>query len=764
MKKKILISLLSIVMCFSLITGATFALFTSESKTNIAVSSGKVKVAATIEEVTLYSNNQEMTGTTFELGGTAQVNENKLVLNKMMPMDKIIVKVDIADLSNVNYKFRMSINCDTGNDTLLYRQLILGTSLDGINYDEFSGFDSGWQDKSSLIDSFNLSIEMPEYVDETYSDLSCEMTLMLEAIQGNATTNGAAGVQKIYRATDSSDLLTKLAECANGDTIILDGSEQAWQSVAINYTDEKTVYINGYAVGELMVNAPQGAIHMYNDIKNALTIDCVAFNSFHLYGEARFVTIKQGRLVAEPSSSASLAAAPAGDIAINIEEGARVPILLLENGTNSSAGVTLNTAEDIAITAEEGTTTKVDVDKASTGVVNINDLPNSVIITGVADKWDGAADTTWYNDLDTEFTLSTCEQIAGLAELVNAGNTFEGKTINLGTDLDFEARNDKGELISFRPIGDQNSGSVFKGTFDGQKHTIQNMYQNGWAFGYEWGAYGSFGLFGIADNVTVKNLTIANATAEIEGGDVSAICGSATGTCVFENITIESGNFATYNNGNGGIIGWSGEGNYTFKNITIGEDVALTGLWGSFDSSIGGIVGQAEPGATYNFENVTINCVLNVFNDCTASYDYYNYRMCGMLIGRCEETTTIDGTNYPDTSKYNITCSNVTVNYGDWMNYHYCDPTPGLNNGRGMRYESGYSYDGLDENTEYDHSQCTSHCQEWIPFNQLIGGAQYAVKGLLTYAGVTVNYPQSYKDLVNAEKEQTQQPEQEVTE
>ena len=87
----------------------------------------------------------------------------------------------------------------------------------------------------------------------------------------------------------------------------------------------------------------------------------------------------------------------------------------------------------------------------------------------------------------------------------------------------------------------------------------------------------------------------------------------------------------------------------------------MGGLWGSFDSSIGGIVGQAEPGATYNFDNVTINCRIDAYNDCTASYDYYNYYnyyMCGMIIGRCEETTIIDGKNCPDLSKYNLSFNN----------------------------------------------------------------------------------------------------------
>ena len=350
--------------------------------------------------------------------------------------------------------------------------------------------------------------------------------------------------------------------------------------------------------------------------------------------------------------------------------------------------------------------------------------------------WDGTVDASWYNDNDTEFVIMTAEQLAGFAKLVDEGNNFEGKTVKLGNDICLECYDDAGERVTFDPIGDK---SAFEGTFDGQNHTIENLYQNGWALGYEWGAYGSVSLFGEVENATIKNLTMSGSESLVEGGDVAGITGSATGTCIFENITIEDSDIATYNNGCGGIIGWSGAGNYTFKNITIAEDVELTGLWGSFDSSIGGIVGQAEPGATYNFENVEINCRLNVFNDCTASYDYYNYRMCGMIMGRLEETTTIDGSNYPDTSKYNITCNNVTVNYGDWMNYHYCDPTPGYNNGRGMRVETGYSYDGLP--ADYDHSQCTTHHNELIPFDQIFGGDQLGVKGLKEYTGVTVNYP-----------------------
>ena len=369
-----------------------------------------------------------------------------------------------------------------------------------------------------------------------------------------------------------------------------------------------------------------------------------------------------------------------------------------------------------------------------------------VIVT--VDTWDGTVDTSWYEEGVDTFALSTAEQFAGFAMLVGQGKLSD-ETILLKNDIDLaiddtaDTRSNSQYIgDSFAPIGSTGTFDdrgrlvceTFEGIFDGEGHTISNIYQSGWDFGYEWGQYGSIGLFSSLNNATVKNVVIDGFEAQVEGGDISFIAGSATGTCVFENITIKNSKIGTYNNGIGGIIGWSGAGEYTFKNITIAEDVVVGGLWGSFDSSVGGIVGQAEPGATYNFENVDVACRLDVYNDCTASYDYYNYRMCGMLIGRLEETTTIDGYNYPDTSKYNITCTDVTVTYGEWANYHYCR----AEGARGKRVEAGYSYDGVA--ADYDHSACTVHCKELIAFDQIFGGDQYAVKGLPAYDGVTVIY------------------------
>lgn len=330
----------------------------------------------------------------------------------------------------------------------------------------------------------------------------------------------------------------------------------------------------------------------------------------------------------------------------------------------------------------------------------------------------------------------------------NVGTTegFADKKVILTADFDLTGVTTNGD--SFAPIGstgerDDRGRLVcepFKGTFDGNGKTIKGLYQSGWDMGYEWGQYGSIGLFSELEGATVKNLVIEGMEAQVEGGDISFIAGSATGDCVFENIEIKNSKIGTYNNGIGGIIGWSGAGNYTFKNIKLGSDVVLGGLWGSFDSSIGGIVGQAEPGATYNFEKVEISCRLDAYNDVTASYQYYLYRMCGMLIGRCQKTTNIDGSNYPDLSQYNITCTDVTVNFGDWMNYHYCY---GFNGSRYTRVEAGFAYGGLDTAAEGHDEACTDHML-CLPFTAIIGGDQYGVRPITELEGITVNYPASY--------------------
>ena len=55
-KRNVLISsIITIALCLSVIAGSTFALFTSEDKVNVAVTSGDVEILATAKVNSIYS-------------------------------------------------------------------------------------------------------------------------------------------------------------------------------------------------------------------------------------------------------------------------------------------------------------------------------------------------------------------------------------------------------------------------------------------------------------------------------------------------------------------------------------------------------------------------------------------------------------------------------------------------------------------------------------------------------------------------------------
>jgi len=96
--------------------------------------------------------------------------------------------------------------------------------------------------------------------------------------------------------------------------------------------------------------------------------------------------------------------------------------------------------------------------------------------------WDGTADISWYDASQNTFDISTPEQLAGVAQLVNSGTTtFEGKTLNMTTDIWLNSTGDS--TNNWVPIGggspsseSTGTGNAFRGAFNGQGHTIYNLY------------------------------------------------------------------------------------------------------------------------------------------------------------------------------------------------------------------------------------------------------------------------------------------------
>ena len=293
------------------------------------------------------------------------------------------------------------------------------------------------------------------------------------------------------------------------------------------------------------------------------------------------------------------------------------------------------------------------------------------------DVWDGTVDTSWYDEAQTEFTITTAEQFAGLAYLVNgaqsynpaldnydtadfgyycAGNksaqpdesaadnsiSFEGKTIYLAADLDLcpvDANGDLvklpgGEQLSMMPVG-YSSYTPFKGTFDGQNHTVKNLFQGGWdLYSLDYNKKVYLGLFGNVVDATIKNLVVDNVlfNAELILGGVAAIAG---GTSVFDNITVKNSTIDSSGGWYaGGLIGWA-YGNLTIEDVTIDQTVTVAQDGGHYDTAIGGLIGGCNnvDDESIAFSNCDVACKLDVYNDCIANYDTNSYRNCGMVIG-----------------------------------------------------------------------------------------------------------------------------------
>jgi len=232
--------------------------------------------------------------------------------------------------------------------------------------------------------------------------------------------------------------------------------------------------------------------------------------------------------------------------------------------------------------------------------------------------------------------------------------------------------------------GDTNTwytyGGSFKGTFDGDGHTIANIYQNTWQLkgnysGNYWNA--AMGIFGYVNGGTVKNLTVDNFSSDGEftpTGVIAAYAANAT----FENIAITNCNPRVYNTGNGGIVGIGGNSDdpdtykLTFTNITIDNTNKISALWGSWDVACGGLVGMFRGAGHVYMTNCHVGAQIDVYNDVCGNYQYYWYRYSGMMIGTNKNMTTdANGYTVPETDNFHA--ENCTVHFGEWNDYYYCE-------------------------------------------------------------------------------------------
>ncbi len=287
---------------------------------------------------------------------------------------------------------------------------------------------------------------------------------------------------------------------------------------------------------------------------------------------------------------------------------------------NAGATITGNTVKDSTIINDRSSNYKdytsdaqYDIN-AIVGEYNNGTLDSSNTATNVTVKVDLGDGFCKILGAESWYEISSANGLKAFAGKVNSGTSYKNETVKLTADIDLANE-------EWTPIG--KSGSTFQGVFDGQGHTISNLYINN-----KWLC--DAGLFGLTTDGEVKNLTLqnANVTGYFDVGAIAGtpytskytnitLCGNVTvngyayvggafGKNAYANLTnitinadegsyvkADSEGYRTYV---GGVVGFMGEGNITVKNATSNIDVI-----GS-TCDVGGISGIAHYGNTF------VNC------------------------------------------------------------------------------------------------------------------------------------------------------------
>lgn len=287
-------------------------------------------------------------------------------------------------------------------------------------------------------------------------------------------------------------------------------------------------------------------------------------------------------------------------------------------------------------------------------------------------------DISWYDAAEDTFTISDKADLKGLALLVNGGNDFAGKTVQLADNIaldtdgkytktfgyfgsssypmfaDYYTVNADAEI--WTPIGTGTStaansvatANYFAGTFDGQGHTISGLYTDGSARVQ--------GLFGCVSG-TVQNLTVSGCVAahSLAGGIAAYLNGGTITNCVnnaivFTNSGQQSGTGADNPGGetgqsragaNGGIVGRAaGTSTSPFTISNCVNNANITSVNTSKGGRTAGMVGLVDSSADYG----SISCCLN-----TGIIESYQYAggMAGYIasanvpIEQCCNTGTV---------------------------------------------------------------------------------------------------------------------------
>jgi hypothetical protein len=263
--------------------------------------------------------------------------------------------------------------------------------------------------------------------------------------------------------------------------------------------------------------------------------------------------------------------------AVGEKVGTRALIQIASSGDYSGTSFDLkaNTATGCGPVLRQLNQTVVDsgkIDEVKSDVASL--VNNGTTGLGTTDSLlEQSAPAGYVEDEQGNVTISDEAGLFWFAKQANAGNNFAGKTVTLANNIALTK--------AWTPIGIYNNSKThFKGTFDGQNHTVSGVEVT------ENRANG-VGFFGKVYTGTIKNLTVEGTITTTGCNYVGGIVGH--GYATISNCTFKGNVGSTNTMQVGGI---AGSGGFTITNCSVYGNVTAE-CWA------GGIVGNCQDGGAY---------------------------------------------------------------------------------------------------------------------------------------------------------------------
>ena len=257
--------------------------------------------------------------------------------------------------------------------------------------------------------------------------------------------------------------------------------------------------------------------------------------------------------------------------------GTRALIQIASSGdySGTSFNLTANTATGCGPVLRQLNQTVVDSGKIDTVKSDVDSLVKSGTTgLGTTDSLlEQPVPAGYVEDEQGNVTISNEAGLFWFAKQVNAGNNFASKTVTLANDIALTK--------AWTPIGIYtDSKTHFKGTFDGQNHTVSGVEV------LKYSANG-VGFFAKTFTATIKNLTVEGKITAYGCNYVGGIVGH--GYATISNCTFKGNVGSTNTMQVGGI---AGSGGFTITNCSVYGNVTAE-CWA------GGIVGNCQDGGAY---------------------------------------------------------------------------------------------------------------------------------------------------------------------